>query len=65
MLLYPPIDKLTEKFDNPYKLVVVVGKRARYLNKTNEFILDEENKNTQKPVSQAVIEIFEDKITGE
>lgn len=65
MLLYPPIDKLTEKFDNPYKLAVVVGKRARYLNKTNEFTTDEEERNEIKPVTQAVIEVFEDKITGE
>jgi len=31
MLLEPPIDKLIAKIGNPYKLAILVGKRAKYL----------------------------------
>ncbi len=31
MLLEPPIDKLIVKIGNPYKLAILVGKRAKYL----------------------------------
>ena len=60
MLLNPPIDKLMEKFDSPYKLAVVVGKRARTLSQT----LSEEQKEQKKEVSRAVEEAFEGKITA-
>ena len=34
MLLEPPIDTLIKKVGNPYKLAVLVSKRAKYLQKT-------------------------------
>ena len=60
MLLNPPIDKLLEKFESPYKLAVIVGKRARVLSQT----LSETEKETKKEVTRAVEEAFDGKITG-
>lgn len=60
MLLEPPIDKLVKKMGSPYKLAVIVGKRAKYLQQA----LSEEEKEIKKEVSRAVDEVYEDKITG-
>ena len=53
MLLEPPIDELVDKMGNPYKLAVVVGKRAKYLNET----LSEEEKEAIPEVTRAVTEV--------
>lgn len=53
MLLEPPIDKLVEKMGNPYKLAVIVGKRAKFLNET----LTEEQKEEKPEVTRAVEEV--------
>jgi len=53
MLLEPPIDELVEKVGNPYKLAVVVGKRAKFLNET----LTEEEKEAIPEVTRAVDEV--------
>ena len=53
MLLEPPIDDLVNKIGNPYKLAVVVGKRAKYLNET----LSEEEKESIPEVTRAVDEV--------
>ena len=53
MLLEPPIDELVNKIGNPYKLAVVVGKRAKYLNET----LSEEEKEAIPEVTRAVDEV--------
>ena len=53
MLLEPPIDELVNKIGNPYKLAVVVGKRAKYLNET----LTEEEKEVIPEVTRAVDEV--------
>ncbi len=53
MLLEPPIDSLVEKMGNPYKLAVVVGKRAKFLNET----LSEEEKEARPEVTRAVDEV--------
>ena len=55
MLLEPPIDELVSKMGNPYKLAVVVGKRAKYLNET----LSEEEKEMTPEVTRAVDEVDE------
>lgn len=60
MLLDPPIDKLISKAGGPYKLAVLVGKRAKYLQQT----LTEEEKEQKKEVSRAIEEVYNDKITG-
>lgn len=53
MLLEPPIDELVEKMGNPYKLAVIVGKRAKFLNET----LSEEEKVIKPEVTRAVEEV--------
>ncbi len=53
MLLEPPIDELVEKMGNPYKLAVIVGKRAKFLSET----LTEEQKEEIPEVTRAVDEV--------
>lgn len=53
MLLEPPIDELVNKMGNPYKLAVVVGKRAKYLSE----VLTEEEKEQKPEVTRAVDEV--------
>lgn len=53
MLLEPPIDELIEKMGNPYKLAVIVGKRAKFLSET----LTEEQKEEIPEVTRAVDEV--------
>ena len=53
MLLEPPINELVEKMGNPYKLAVIVGKRAKFLNET----LTEEQKEEKPEVTRAVEEV--------
>ena len=53
MLLEPPIDELVNKMGNPYKLAVVVSKRAKFLNET----LSEEEKEAIPEVTRAVNDI--------
>lgn len=59
-MLYPPINELLNKVDSRYTLVVATAKRARQL-------IDGEEKLTSsksnKPVSIATQEIYEDKVT--
>ncbi|MBE5738313.1 MAG: hypothetical protein E7354_01065 [Clostridiales bacterium] len=53
MLLEPPIDELVEKMGNPYRLAVVVGKRAKFLSET----LSDEEKEAIPEVTRAVDEV--------
>lgn len=54
MLLEPPIDELVEKAGNPYKLAVLVGKRAKQLDKD----LTDEEKEKEEVVTRAVNEFY-------
>lgn len=58
-MLYPSINELLEKVDSRYTLVVVAAKRARQI--IDEGRLGVES-CSQKPVSIATQEIFEEKI---
>lgn len=59
MLLEPPIDKLVKEADgNPYKLAVLVGKRAKDLDKD----LTDEDKEKEQVVTRAVKEYYTGKI---
>ncbi len=68
MINEPPIDNLTSKIGDKYKgskyaLCVVVAKRARQLieiSKSQNTAIQ----NNNKPLTQAAIEIEEDKITA-
>ena len=53
MLLEPPIDELVNKIGNPYRLAVVVGKRAKFLSET----LSEQEKEAIPEVTRAVDEV--------
>lgn len=56
----PSLDKLMEKVDSRYSLVVVAAKRARAI--TEERGNSKEEKNAAKPVTLALKEIGEGKI---
>lgn len=61
-MLYPAINKLMEKVDSRYSLVVATAKRARELvNGSDPLIKTKSN----KPVTVAVQEIYEGKIKFE
>ena len=59
MWLEPPIDELVEKAEgNPYKLAVLVGKRAKQLDKD----LTDEEKEKEEVVTRAVNEFYDGEI---
>ena len=60
MLLYPSINKLNEKTDSRYSLVMLAAKRARDLVDGKRAITEDES---ERPVSQAAREIAADLIT--
>ena len=59
-MIVPELDKILEKVDCRYTLVVEVAKRARQLVQGSQPLTDEPEEN---PVSQAVEEIYNDKVT--
>lgn len=63
MMIYPPINELMDKVDYRYTLVVETAKRARQIVAGDARLID--NAEEMKPVSIAVQEIYEDKITYE
>ncbi len=60
MLLYPSINKLNEKTDSRYTLVMLASKRARDLIDKKPVLIDCEY---ERPVTQASYEIYADLIT--
>ena len=60
MLLYPSVNKLQEKTDSRYSLVILAAKRARDIIDGKPVLTDEES---ERPVSQAAKEIAADMIT--
>jgi len=59
-MIYPPISSLLKKVDSRYTLVVVTAKRARQLAEGANKLTD---CPSDKPVTVALHEINEDKIT--
>ena len=59
-MFQPDLDVILEKVDCRYTLIVEIAKRARQLIDGAEPLTEEVNPN---PVSQAIEEIVEDKIT--
>lgn len=59
-MFQPELDDIMEKVDCRYTLIVEIAKRARQLIDGAEPLTEEVNPN---PVSQAIEEIIEDKIT--
>ena len=60
MLLYPSVNKLQEKTDSRYSLVILTAKRARDIIDGKRVLTEEES---ERPVSQAAKEVAEDLIT--
>jgi len=58
----PPLDKLMEKMDSRYSLVVVAAKRARAITEEMENGNGEEERGSAKPVTIALNEIAQGKI---
>ena len=61
MLLEPPIDALVKKVGKPYKLAVIVSKRAKLLQQT----LTESEKEECPEVTRAINEVYTGKIVSE
>lgn len=57
MINNPPVNELQDKVGTRYMLVTVVAKRARQL------VLDPERIGNRKPVSVAVDELYNDKLS--
>jgi DNA-directed RNA polymerase subunit omega len=62
-MLYPSIDKLTQKVESKYTLVTVASKRARQLREQNNLQL--EKPKSKKFVGQALEELIEGHIVYE
>ena len=60
MLLYPSINKLQEKTNSKYSLVILTAKRARDIVEGKPVLTEEQS---ERPVSQAAKEIFQDLVT--
>lgn len=61
MITYPSSDKLMEKVDSLYTLIILSSRRARQLNIGGSEIL--EDYKSKKPVSKSLEEIAAGKIT--
>ena len=59
-MLDPELDKILEKVDCRYTLVVEVAKRARQLVDGAQALAEEPDPN---PVTEAVKEVYEEKVT--
>lgn len=60
MITYPSIDKIMEKIDSPYTLIILAARRARQLNIGGNELLEEYKSN--KPVSMSLEEIAKGKV---
>ncbi|MBR0400569.1 MAG: DNA-directed RNA polymerase subunit omega [Mogibacterium sp.] len=60
MLLYPSINKLQEKTDSRYSLVILTAKRARDIIDGKPILTDEAS---ERPISQAAKEVAADLVT--
>ena len=60
MLLYPSVNKLQEKTDSRYSLVILTAKRARDIIDGKPVLTEEES---ERPVSQAAKEVAANLIT--
>lgn len=58
-MLYPSVNDLLKKVDSRYTLVMMISKRARQIVDGDEPLV---NTDSNKPVTIAVHEIYQDKI---
>ncbi|MFW6022497.1 MAG: DNA-directed RNA polymerase subunit omega [Halanaerobiaceae bacterium] len=62
MITYPSYDKLMEKVDSPYTLIIMAARRARQINVGGNKLLGEDYKS-HKSVSMSLEEVVSGKIT--
>ncbi|MFW5985264.1 MAG: DNA-directed RNA polymerase subunit omega [Halanaerobiaceae bacterium] len=62
MINKPSIDKLNEKTDSVYTLVILAALRAKQINDGADLLLDEEDYQNDKPVTRSLDELVRDKI---
>ncbi|MFW6256529.1 MAG: DNA-directed RNA polymerase subunit omega [Bacillota bacterium] len=62
MINKPSIDKLNEKTDSVYTLVILAALRAKQINDGADLLLDEEDYQNDKPVTRSLDEMVRDKI---
>ena len=60
MMIYPSINKLMEKVDSKYTLVIATAKRAREIYQTGITFTE---CDSDKPVTVAINEIYENKVS--
>lgn len=58
-MIYPPITKLVKKTGSRYSLVIEIAKRARQLAEGKQALVDA---GSNKEVTKAICEIYEDKV---
>ncbi len=63
IMMEPPIDELTAKVGNKFKLTCLVAKRAKQLN--SEYLMGEPRDKDPKVISIAAEEIYEGKVRAE
>lgn len=59
MMIYPPITELVAKTGSRYSLVIEIAKRARQLAEGKEPLVETDS---NKDVTRAICEIYEDKV---
>ncbi len=59
MMIYPPITELVNKTGSRYSLVIEIAKRARQLAEGKTALVDADS---NKDVTKAICEIYEDKV---
>ncbi|MGD9900982.1 MAG: DNA-directed RNA polymerase subunit omega [Spirochaetales bacterium] len=60
MMIEPPIDEMSEKVGNKYKLTVLVAKRAKQIQKRN--LREEISEPKLKEISEAAKEVYDGKL---
>lgn len=63
MINKPSIDVLKEKVDSVYTLVILSARRAKQINEEENLLMDEKEYVNQKPVTQSLQELANDKVT--
>lgn len=63
IMMEPPIDELTRKVGNKFKLTCLVAKRAKQIN--GEYLMGEPMDKDPKVISIAAEEIYEGKVKAE
>ncbi len=60
IMMEPPIDELTQKVGNKFRLTCLISKRAKSL--SNEYLMGEPNDKDPKFIAIAAEEVYEGKV---